>query len=303
MKRHYSTLIIGTLLVLIFGLLLLTFQVRQSEVAVVTTFGNPTREITEPRAFPFLKWPWPIQRVYKLDQRIQTFEDRFSEELTRDGISLMSSVYVGWRITEPMTFFPKFAGGSTNAAERLLQNLLQTAKSSVVGKHNLADFVNANPAQLKFDEIESEISGIVERQLESGQYGIKIEFLGLKRLGFPESVTESVFEQMKSERNVLATRTTSEGEAEAQKIKSTANREASRLVDEAEARAVGIRAEGEKIAAELLPVFEQNPELAAIDLRLKALEQVLKENTMLIFDPRTPPFDSFGGFLTNRISR
>ena len=50
MKRNPLTLIIGLLLILIFGLLLFVFQVRKSEVAVVTTFGKPTRPITEPGA-------------------------------------------------------------------------------------------------------------------------------------------------------------------------------------------------------------------------------------------------------------
>ena len=62
MKRNPLTLIIGLLLILIFGLLLFAFQVRTTEVAVVTTFGNPTRPITEPGLY--LKWPWPIQKVW-----------------------------------------------------------------------------------------------------------------------------------------------------------------------------------------------------------------------------------------------
>ena len=61
---------IGLLLLLVFGLLLFVFQVRQSEVAVVTTFGNPTRPITDPGAY--LKWPWPIQKVDLYDNRVQT---------------------------------------------------------------------------------------------------------------------------------------------------------------------------------------------------------------------------------------
>ena len=39
MRRNPLTPVIGLLLILIFGLLLFTFQVRTTEVAVVTTFG------------------------------------------------------------------------------------------------------------------------------------------------------------------------------------------------------------------------------------------------------------------------
>src|SRR5258705_5160300 len=92
MNRKPLTLVIGFLLILIFGLLLFVFQVRKSEVAVVTTFGKATRPITEPGAY--FKWPWPIQMVHRFDQRVQNFEDKLTEGLTRDGFNLMTSGYV-----------------------------------------------------------------------------------------------------------------------------------------------------------------------------------------------------------------
>ena len=110
MKRNITTLVIGAVLIVIFALLLFTFQVRQSEIAVVTTFGKTTAVITEPRSFPFFKLPRPIQKVYKFDQRIQNFEDKFSENLTADNNNLLTSVYVGWRISDAKAFYPRFLG-------------------------------------------------------------------------------------------------------------------------------------------------------------------------------------------------
>jgi membrane protease subunit HflC len=300
MKRNPLTLFIGAVLILLFALLLFVFQVRKSEVAVVTTFGKPTRDAAPG---PHLKWPWPIQKVYKFDQRIQTFEDKFTEDLTADNNNLLTMVYVGWRIADPKTFFPKFADGSVAAAERMLDGLLRSAKSAVVGRHGLSDFVNADETQLKFDAIEDEIKAIVEAQLRANDCGIQIEFLGIKKLGLPESVTQSVFDRMSSERKVLADRSQYEGEAEAQKIRSAAERQAREQLANAEAEATRIRGQGEARAAELLPVFESNPALANFELRLKALEQSLQDRATLIFDERTPPFDLFQGFITNRSSR
>ena len=48
MKRNSLTIIIGAVLVVIFALLLFVFQVRQSEIAVVTTFGKPTSQNYRP---------------------------------------------------------------------------------------------------------------------------------------------------------------------------------------------------------------------------------------------------------------
>ena len=300
MKRNTLTLVIGAVLILIFALLLFTFQVRKSEVAVVTTFGDPTRPITQPGLY--LKWPWPIQRVYRFDQRIQVFEDKFTEGLTADNNNLLTMVFVGWRITDPKTFFPKFVDGSISAAERTLEGIVSNAKGAVVGKHNLSDFVNADAKQLKFDAIENDIKTLVQAQLKANDCGIEIAFLGIKKLGLPESVSQTVFDRMTSERKVLADKLQFEGEAEAQKIKSTADRQAAEALANAEAESTRIKGEGEAKAAELLPVFEKNPTLANFELRLKALEQSLSERATLIFDQRTPPFDLFQGFVTNRSS-
>lgn len=300
MKRNPLTLIIGAVLLVLFVLLLFVFQVRNSEVAVVTRFGKPVRDAAPG---PHLRLPWPVEKVYRFDQRIQTFEDKFTEDLTADNNNLLTLVYVGWRIHDPQAFFPKFAGGSAVAAERMLEGILRSAKSAVVGKHNLSDFVNADEHQIRFDAIEQEIQRLVMGQLADNNTGIEIEFLGLKKLGLPESVTQAVFDRMTSERKKLADGYQYDGEAEAQKIRSAADRQAAELLANAEAEAVRIRGQGEAKAAELLPVFEKEPTLAVFELRLKALEQSLKERTTLIFDQRTPPFDLFQGFATNRISK
>ena len=106
MKRNLITLLTAAVLVVIFALLLFTFQVRQSQVAVVTTFGRITGPPREPGLH--LRWPWPIQQVYKFDQRIQTFTDKFSENLTRDNVNLITSVYVGWKISDATNFLNSF---------------------------------------------------------------------------------------------------------------------------------------------------------------------------------------------------
>src|ERR1051325_2659340 len=128
MKRNIITVLIGVMLIIVFGLWLFVFQVRQSEVAVVTTFSKPTRPITAPGAH--LRLPWPIQMVHKFEQRVQNFEDKLTQGLTRDSFSLLTSVYVGWKITEPATFFTRFGASAApiTEAEKLLEQRLDSAK-------------------------------------------------------------------------------------------------------------------------------------------------------------------------------
>ena len=302
MKRNLLTIIVGAVLIVIFALLLFVFQVRRSEVAVVTTFGRPTAQpYDQPGAY--FKWPWPIQKVYKFDQRIQNFQDKFSENLTADNNNLLTSVYVGWKISDAKVFFPKFAGGSVIAAQNMLESMLRSAKSAVVGKHPLSDFVNANTRDLKFDAIENEIEQFVQSELQTNDCGIQLEFLGFKQIGLPEPVTQTVFQRMTSERQVLIYGFQYGGEAEAQKIRAAADRQAAETVNNAVAAAVRIKGEGEAEAAKVLPVFQRNPELANYLLRIDAIKQALNQRTTLIIDERMPPFDLFQNLPTNAPNR
>lgn len=293
MKRNPLTLIVGALLLVIFFLLLFVFQVRKSEVKVVTRFGAVVREATEPG--PYLKWPWPIENVTRFDKRIQNFEsDPLDEVLTADNFPLLLQVYVGWHINDPAAFFPSFPGGIP-VAESKLKSRVVTAKAGVIGRHPLADLVNADPNQLKFAAIEDEMKALVQQEVAANNSGIQIDFLGIKKLGLPESVTTAVFDRMKADRDRIASKSQNEGEAQAQIIRSDAQREAAAKLASAEQQAKEIRGKGEAEAAKALEAFRLNPELANFIFRLDALESSLKDRATLIFDPQTPPFDLFRG--------
>jgi membrane protease subunit HflC len=301
MSRNPVSITIGVILLFVFIVLLFVFQVRQSEVAIVTTFGKPTGA---PRlAGPHFRLPWPIQKVYKFDQRVQSYESKEIEGLTGDSINLLAQVYVGWHITDPEAFFPKFGGDSTAEAEqKVLEGMVRSATAGVVGNHPFSDFVSASGGA-KFPQIENEILAKLQSQLTTNSYGLTVDFLGLKKIGLPESVTQSVFDRMKREREVLSSDYESKGTAEAEKIRSKADSDAAKTLANAEREARSIRAEGEAYAAQVLPTFQKNPDLAVFLLRLDALEQSLKERSTLIFDANTPPFDLFNGASTNLLSK
>jgi membrane protease subunit HflC len=185
-----------------------------------------------------------------------------------------------------------------------LAQVLGNAKSSIIGTHPLTDFVSATDDGKKFIAIEEEIlnqANALLRQTEADGkgYGLKLEFLGLKKLGIPEQVTQQVFDEMMKERQVLVSTSQAEGDSEASKIKSGADRQAAELLAKADGEATRIRGEGEGEAAKYLSVFQQNPELASLVFRLNALEGSLKEKSVLVFDRNTPPFDLFQGSWTN----
>jgi len=286
MKRNTLILIVGALLLAMFVLLLFVFQVRTTEVAVVTTFGRATRPITEPGAY--FKWPWPIQKVQKFDKRIHNFESKFEQVLTPDGYNLLIMVYAGWTISQPDVFFPRF-NGSIRQAEENLEGIIRNAYAGVVGQHPLSHFISTDEKELKFTVVEQEILDRIQRDAKASGYGIEIKFLGIKKLGLPESVTQLVFERMQSERELQETKIKAEGQNAADVIRSGANLESAKILAKADAEATRIRGQGELEAAKAWQVFQKNPELASFLLQINALEQFLKERTTLILDQTTPP--------------
>jgi membrane protease subunit HflC len=287
MKRNPITIAVGVLLLLIFVVLLFLFQVRKTEVAVVTTFGRVTSQAGSGAHF---RWPWPIQAVHKFDQRVHNFESKFEQVLTSDGNNLLIMVYVGWQINDPAVFLTRF-NGDTRKAEDSLEGLIRNAYSGVVGRHPFAHFISTDEKELKFVEIEQEMQSRIQADCRALTNGLTIAFLGIKRLGLPESVTKLVFERMQSEREVLVSQIQGEGERQASEIKSRADYESARLLAEADAQATKIQGEGEKVAARSFEVFKQEPDLAIYLLKLKALEEFLKNRATLILDDSTAPLD------------
>jgi membrane protease subunit HflC len=286
--KNPLTLAIGLIVVAIFVLLLFGFQVRTTEVAVVTTFGKPTRPITDPG--PYFKWPWPVQKVHKFDKRIHNFESKFEQVLTSDGYNLLITVYAGWKIDDPQLFFPRFSG-STTRAEESLEGLVRNAYSGVVGKHLFSEFISTDEKQLKFVEIEQEMLRRIQADVRTNNYGLEVRFLGIKKLGLPESVTELVFERMKSDRALLEGQIRDEGTRESEEIRSRANLQSATMLADADAEATRIRGLGQSEAAKSLKTFEQDPAFATFLQSLDGLEQFLKEKTYLLLDPSTSPLN------------
>ena len=144
MKNSPINLAVGALLLLIFVLLLLVFQVRTTETAVVTTFGRISGPAAGPG--PHFRWPWPAQSIHKFDKRVHNFESKFEQVLTSDGNNLLISIYVGWNISDATAFLTRF-NGDNRKAEASLEGLIRNAYSGVVGRRGMMLSPGAMPAR------------------------------------------------------------------------------------------------------------------------------------------------------------
>jgi membrane protease subunit HflC len=287
MKRSPLTIIVALLLIAIFGLMLFVFQVRQSEVAVVTLFERMEMDNTRTNPGPHLQWPWPIERVYKLDQRVHSLEDKLEPIKLPDQNIIMLMTYVGWRIADPASFFPKFENGSIAAAESQLEGIVRSAKLEVAGRHTFSDFLSADQGQIKLDQIENEILASARQRIAAGNYGVEIKFLQIKSIELPSAVSQAVFDRMKAERSKLVNAIQANAQERSIEIRSQADSEASTLLAEADAGAKKIRGEGEQAMIQSLQVMDQNPAFARFLMDLNMMEELSKDKTTWILDSHT----------------
>ena len=255
--------------------MLFTFQVRQTEIGIITTFGKFSRTIDQPG----FNWrlPYPIQNLYRFDNRIYNFERKFEQATTGDGINLLMTVYAGWRVADPRVYLESLNGDELKA-EQALEPLLRNAKTGTLSQHVFSDLVNTNANDLKYDQIEQEMLSKLQNTALT-KYGIEIKMLGIKQIGLPESITTKVFARMKEERKTIATQFRADGEKEAKIKRAWADNQANRILSEARAKAIEISGGADAAASEYYLTMQQNPDLAKFIFQRNALEQSLKERT------------------------
>lgn len=289
MKNLTITIFI-VLIVAIMGLYLVSFQVREIESALVTTFGNPVRVITEPGWY--FKWPMPIQWVYKFDSRMRVFEADLGETPTKGAVPIIVNTFVVWKIAAPLQFFNANERGSIREAETKLLSQISDTQNRVIGQHYFSEFVNSDPSKIIFEDIEKEmLDDFNIKQNIRDRYGIEIKAVGIKQLKISEDVSKDVFARMIAERDRKTEETIAEGNAESTKIRTDANSIKVEILAAAEARAKAIQAEGDAEAAKSYKLLEADPDFAMFLQEIEALKKISKEDWVYVFSADTPPFN------------
>jgi len=295
--QHWPVMVLAAVVVGIFLAGLVTFQVRETEIALVMRLGK-AREGADGKVIVYgaglhRKLPF-FDEVWRTDKRLQTYElkkGRTEQITTSDNHQIVVSTYVLWKVADPALFFKSFPPPDSDFTSEL-DALVRSARNNVLPQHALAELVNVDPSKARLGDIEAEILAEAQPRARE-QYGIDIVSVGFKHIGFPEQVTQKVFARMRAEREKRSQEYLSQGLREAQRIRAEADREASDTVARAQAESKRIRAEGDEQAAKSYAVFQQSPELAAFLRKLDALRLTLSEKTTLVVDTNTPPYDLF----------
>ena len=282
--KNLSIIVFVSLVVIVLAVFFISFQVRETEVALVTHFGQPVRSETEPGWY--FRWPMPIDVVYKFDSRNQYFEIAMEEPTTKSGDPIVVTTYAVWKIVDPQLYFDSVK--NEKVAQEMLRSLLRKTQNEVIGEHSWSEFVNVDPEKIKLTEIESEMQANAAAQAKD-EYGIGIEKVGIKQLGVTEKVTKEVFERMKADRARRTTEILADGQSLAGKIKDSAEAKKTELLAIVEAEAKSIRGAGDAEAAKYYKMLEADPELAMFLRDIESLKKILKDKSTIILGAETEP--------------
>jgi membrane protease subunit HflC len=282
--KNVSVIIFVLFIVLILGLFLVSYQVRETEKVLITTFGKPTKVIEEPG----LQWklPPPFQRVHRFDSRTQLFRGAMEETTTRGGEPILVSSYVVWKIGNPQEFLERVK--DQKGAENYLRSLLRSTQNEVIGEHYFSEFINSNSAHVKFGEIEGKMTESLKAKAADA-YSINIVAVGIRQLGVSEKVTENVFARMRADRQRKTEAILSEGNAEATKIRTDAESKRTELLAIVEAEAKMMRGEGDAEAAKYYKLLDEDPEFAMFLRNIEALKTILAERSTIVLSADSEP--------------
>jgi membrane protease subunit HflC len=282
-----TRILIAAIVVTVLGCAMFSFQVASNESAVLTRFGSPVRTLNDPGLY--FKWPWPVDTVHRYDQRLAFYDTRISEALTQDKRNVILPVLLAWRVADPLKFLQSL--GTLAAAPTKLDSLATSARNALLGRYDFQELVSTDPAKLKLAELEQRLAETIRPQALAA-FGIAIEQVGLKRIALPEANTLYVFERMKAERGQYAAKFRAEGRREAEELRAKTDAERTVLLAEAQKFAEETRGQAEADAARIYAeAHAQDPKFYTFLRELETLRKVTRENTTLILDTDTAPFN------------
>ena len=268
-----------------------TFTVKEGYSVLVSRFGKIVNVC--PESGLYVKLPWPIDKIITYDTRNQYMDSGYNETLTNDKINIILQTYLVWRIGDIRKFHTSI--GDYAAAQRHLNDLVATAKNSVLGNYTLSSLVSTNIEEIRIDEI---CEAIEEKATQSAfdNYGIEIQTLKIKRLALPEANVRSVFNQMIADRQKFVSQYVAEGERDSSVITSEADARAAEIFAQGKMEASEIDAETERMIARIYgDAYNRNSSLFVFLKKLIALENSVNQDTTIIMRANESPFDIITG--------
>ena len=248
-------LITGLVVLLVVAALVVSseclYTVEEDEYANVVRFSKTVDTVSE--AGLYVKLPF-VDTVKKFPNKILLYDMKPSEVLTADSKTMLVDNYVMWKITDPLTFYKTL--GTEAEAETRIDMLTYSAIKVEMGKSLRDDIINQ-------DDMSRELFNnniLAAATKATGDYGIEIIDIKIKKLDLPADNEEAVYRRMISERGKIAEQYRADGQKEAELIRNAVDKQKNILVSDAKAQAEQIKAEGEAEYMRILAEAYNTPE-------------------------------------------
>lgn len=285
--KQYLKIVVALIVVIVIGVFAFTTEVREGNGAIILRFGAPRKVITEAGLYP--KLPWPFESVVSFDGRQQYLESDFLETTTKDNRNIILQSYAVWTVSDPLLYHNSL--GSAERAESYIKDQIFSATNGVMGAYELSALVSLEEKQIDIDGIQEKIFKQVAKNCKEN-YGIDVTDVSILRISLPDMNLESVFNQMKADRQKEIDTIIANAQKEANKIKADADAESAQIVANGEIEAAQIKAKTEKEVAEIYASAQAaNVELYKFLLELDTIVASVGEDSVLVVTADSYPFN------------
>ena len=258
------------------------FIVEEGEKAFVLQFSKVKRDangdsvVYEPGMH--VKYPL-IERVKRLDSRIQTLDDSADRFVTAEKKDLIVDSFIKWRISDFGTYYVRTSGGNKQVAEQLLKQKVNNALRTEFGLRTIKEIVSGERTEL--------MERAIEEAKSTSDLGIEVLDVRVKQINLPLEVSNFIFERMRTERLKVAKAHRSEGKEKAAIIHADVDARITVMLAEAEREAQTLRGEGDAQAARVYAdAFNKNPEFFAFVRSLDAYKNSFNsKQDILVLEP------------------
>ena len=279
-----SKILLAILALIIVGFIGFTFQVDQRQTAIKLKFGKVDQANIEPG----LHFKIPIMNtIEKYDNRILTLDAPPTEFPTNEKKYVIVDFFAKWRISDVEKYYLATSGVESRANQRLELILVDGLKNEF-GTRTIQEVVSGERAEI-MDVIQ------VQSNQEAKNFGITVVDVRVSKIDLPESVSDSVFKNMRAERDRVAKDFRARGREQAEVIRATADKERTVILANAYKEAEQIRGDGDaKSAGIYADAFSQNEEFYSFTRSLKAYTNTFSSNNdVLIMEPDSEFFRYF----------
>lgn len=251
------------------GLMSSAFYVDEREKAILLKFGTIERSDYEPG----LHWKIPfVNNVRKFDSRILTIDQRPERFLTAEKKYLIVDSFIKWRIKDVEKYFLATSGDERRAG-LLLYQIVNNGLRDQFGKRTIQEVIAGDRAEIM--GIMTQLAGDKTEPL-----GVEVVDVRIKRIDYPEKVSESVYRRMRTERERDAREFRSKGRESAERVTSDADKQSTVILAEAYRDAEKLRGEGDAKAANIYATsFSKDREFYRFYRSLEAYKETFKNKS------------------------